>query len=82
MVVKSTPQILKRVSVRWLPDPAYEDTETTSLNVRGYYLDVRVAKADGSLQWSRAGERKQLGTDPCMLLLIARRLGKANDVWQ
>lgn len=64
MVIKSTPQILKRVSIRWLPDQAYEDTDTIALNVGGYFMDLRVSTADGSLQWSRAGERKTLKDDP------------------
>jgi hypothetical protein len=61
--IKET-QILKRISVRWLPDPAYEDSVTISLNVGGWYMDLRVATADGSLQWSRAGERKTLRQEP------------------
>lgn len=65
MVIKATPQILQRVSVRWLPAPAYEDSNTVALNVSGYFLDLRVATADGALQWSRAGERKQIATSPC-----------------
>jgi hypothetical protein len=64
MVIKTTPQILKRVSIRWPPDPALEDTETIALNVAGYYMDLRVTLADKTLQWSRAGERKTLGENP------------------
>ncbi|OQU99838.1 hypothetical protein CLAIMM_05416 [Cladophialophora immunda] len=64
MVIKTTPQILKRVSIRWPPDPAFEDTETIALNVAGYYMDLRVTLADKTLQWSRAGERETLGEDP------------------
>ena len=58
MVIKTTPQVLKRISVRWLPDEAYENTDTIALNVGGYFLDLRVVIADQSLEWSRAGERK------------------------
>ncbi|KIW74468.1 hypothetical protein Z517_12408 [Fonsecaea pedrosoi CBS 271.37] len=63
MVIKSTPQILKRVSIRWLPDDAFEDTDTIALNVDGYYMDLRVTLTDKTLQWSRAGERKTLARD-------------------
>ena len=63
--VKMPPQVLQRVSVRWLPEPSFEDTETIALNVGGYYLDLRVTKADGLVQWSRAGERKVLSEKPC-----------------
>lgn len=69
MTIKDTPQILKRVSLRWLPDAAFEDTDTVALNVGGFYLDLRIATVDGTLQWSRAGERKTLGQDTCTWLL-------------
>ncbi|OAP55555.1 hypothetical protein AYL99_10528 [Fonsecaea erecta] len=64
MVIKATPQILKRISIRWPPDPAFEDTETIALNVGGYFMDLRVTLADKTLQWSRAGERKTLQETP------------------
>ena len=63
MVIKATPQVLKRISIRWLPNLAYENTDTVALNVGGYFMDLRVATADNSLEWSRAGERKALGED-------------------
>ncbi|KAG9234310.1 hypothetical protein BJ875DRAFT_17448 [Amylocarpus encephaloides] len=58
------PQVLKRISVRWFPDPAYEDTDTIALNVGGYFLDLRVENSDASLQWCRAGERKVVNEKP------------------
>ncbi|CZR62155.1 uncharacterized protein PAC_12052 [Phialocephala subalpina] len=58
------PQVLQRVSVRWLPEPAFEDTDTIALNVGGYFLDLRIVKADGSVQWSRAGQRKVVKQEP------------------
>jgi hypothetical protein len=65
MVIKATPQILKRISVRWLPDEAYENTDTIALNVGGFYMDLRIVTADQSLEWSRAGERKAvISEDP------------------
>jgi hypothetical protein len=64
MGIKSTPQVLKRISIRWVPDDAFEDTETIALNVNGWFMDLRVVLADTSLQWSRAGERRQLNDDP------------------
>ncbi|KAF7563755.1 hypothetical protein G7046_g379 [Stylonectria norvegica] len=57
-------QLLKRISVRWLPDQQYEDTETIALNVGGYFVDLRVNKGDSTVQWSRAGERIVLKEDP------------------
>lgn len=50
-------QAVRRISLRWLPDPAFEDTDTVALNVGGYFVDLRVTKDTGAIQWSRAGER-------------------------
>ncbi|SPO01219.1 uncharacterized protein DNG_03966 [Cephalotrichum gorgonifer] len=57
-------QAVQRISVRWLPEPAYEDTTTIALNVSGHFIDLRVAKSDSSIQWSRAGERILLKEEP------------------
>ncbi|CAH0005078.1 unnamed protein product [Clonostachys byssicola] len=57
-------QAVQRISIRWLPEPAYEDTDTIALNVGGYFIDLRVVKETGSIQWSRAGERILLEENP------------------
>ncbi|KAL2670244.1 hypothetical protein Neosp_014711 [[Neocosmospora] mangrovei] len=57
-------QAVQRISIRWLPDAAYEDTDTVALNVGGYFIDLRVVKESGAIQWSRAGERIVLKEDP------------------
>lgn len=57
-------QAVQRVSLRWLPDPAFEDTDTVALNVGGYFVDLRVVKDTQTVQWSRAGERITLRTNP------------------
>jgi hypothetical protein len=57
-------QAVQRISIRWLPEPAYEDTETIALNVGGYFIDLRVEKQTRSVQWSRAGERILLKGEP------------------
>ena len=59
-------QAVQRISIRWLPDAAYEDTDTVALNVGGYFIDIRVVKESGAIQWSRAGERIVLKEDPRM----------------
>ena len=65
MVIKlDSPQALQRISIRWLPDAAFEDTDTIALNVGDYFMDLRVTLADNSLQWSRAGKRTTLGKAP------------------
>jgi hypothetical protein len=63
----SSSQAVQRISIRWLPEPAYEDTDTVALNVGGYFIDLRVVKETGSIQWSRAGERILLKENPCEL---------------
>lgn len=57
-------QAVQRISLRWLPEPAFEDTDTIALNVGGYFVDLRVTKADNTIQWSRAGERIPLKSEP------------------
>lgn len=59
-------QAVKRISIRWLPEPAYEDTDTIALNVGGYFIDLRVTREDQTIQWSRAGERIMLKQSPRM----------------
>lgn len=61
-------QVVKRISIRWLPEPAFEDTDTIALNVGGYFIDLRVEKETQAIQWSRAGERILLKDDPRELL--------------
>ncbi|VUC24629.1 unnamed protein product [Clonostachys rosea] len=60
----SPSQAVQRISIRWLPEPAYEDTDTVALNVGGFFIDLRVVKDTGSIQWSRAGERILLKENP------------------
>ncbi|KAL6399452.1 neutral amino acid transporter [Ilyonectria robusta] len=57
-------QALQRISLRWLPDAAFEDTVTIALNVGGYFIDLRVTTQGSSIQWSRAGERIILKEEP------------------
>lgn len=57
-------EAVQRISIRWLPEPAYEDTTTVALNVAGYFIDLRVAKKDSTIQWSRAGEKIMLKSEP------------------
>ncbi|KAH7121459.1 hypothetical protein EDB81DRAFT_952215 [Dactylonectria macrodidyma] len=57
-------QTVERISIRWLPDEAFEDTRTIALNVGGYFIDLRVTKEDPSIQWSHAGELTILKEEP------------------
>ncbi|EXJ93261.1 hypothetical protein A1O1_01652 [Capronia coronata CBS 617.96] len=51
------PRASTRVSIRWPPAPASEPTDTLVLSVGGYYVDLRVRKSDGEIDWALAGER-------------------------
>jgi len=57
-------RISTRISLRWLPDPPSEPTDTLVFNVGDYFMDLRVLKADGSIDWGMAGERQILSKDP------------------
>lgn len=53
-----------RISLRWVPDEPEELTDTLVMNVGGYFMDLRVNKADQSIDWAMAGERQILSKNP------------------
>jgi hypothetical protein len=56
--------ISTRLSLRWLPDEPSEPTDTLVYNVGSYFMDLRVLKADKSIDWAMAGEKQVLTQDP------------------
>jgi hypothetical protein len=56
--------ISTRISLRWLPDPPTEPTDTLVYNVGNYFVDLRVLKADSSIDWGMAGERQIISKNP------------------
>jgi len=72
-----TARLSTRVSIRWLPEPASEDTDTRVLSVGGFFVDVRVRTADKSIDWAMAGQRIVLSKDPlkCKFTHIVDSLG-------
>ncbi|KAJ0416219.1 hypothetical protein BJY00DRAFT_237743 [Aspergillus carlsbadensis] len=48
-----------RISLRWPPEPAFENTDTLVLSVDRWYVDLRVDRATGAIDWAIAGERLQ-----------------------
>ena len=60
-------RLIQRISMRWLPDPPYEHTDTVVMNVGGYHMNMRVMKGNGLLEWGFAGERTILSETPCEL---------------
>ncbi|KAE8355901.1 hypothetical protein BDV28DRAFT_16768 [Aspergillus coremiiformis] len=50
-------RLSKRISLRWLPEPAFETTDTIVMSVKGWYVDLRVDKESGDIDWAIAGQR-------------------------
>ncbi|KAJ5157057.1 uncharacterized protein N7482_008157 [Penicillium canariense] len=46
-----------RISLRWLPEPAQETTDTIVMSVKDWYLDLRMDKETGQVDWAIAGQR-------------------------
>jgi hypothetical protein len=68
-------KVSTRISLRWLPDPPSEPTDTLVYNVGSYFLDLRVLKDPGNtIDWAMAGVREVLSRDPrsCTLLCPPR----------
>jgi hypothetical protein len=63
-----------RVSLRWLPEPPFENTETLVLTVGEWYVDLRVDKGSGALDWAIAGECTVKDVNPRMYRLLLFRL--------
>ncbi|ETI22621.1 hypothetical protein G647_06697 [Cladophialophora carrionii CBS 160.54] len=53
-----------RLSIRWVPGEPSEPTNTLVMSVGGWYVDLRITKADGSIEWGMAGERLILSREP------------------
>lgn len=47
-----------RLSLRWLPEEAYEDTDTLVLSVSNHFLDIRVKKDRSKIDWAFAGTKR------------------------
>jgi hypothetical protein len=57
----SSSSVAVRRSIRWVPGPATEPTDTVVLTggKTGVFLDVRFVKGGGQLDWAFAGYRHQ-----------------------
>ena len=53
-----------RVSIKWGSDPPAERTDTLVMSVGENYMDLRVKKADSSIDWAMAGKRLVVSEDP------------------
>ncbi|KAJ5183418.1 hypothetical protein N7492_001034 [Penicillium capsulatum] len=60
MVGTNTPSSCRfstRISLRWLPEPAEETTDTIVMSVKDWYLDLRMDQKTGTIDWAIAGQR-------------------------
>jgi hypothetical protein len=67
---KSTCRFSTRISIRWLPEPAQETTDTIVMSVKDWYLDLRIEKQTGKIDWAIAGQRIIENQEPCMLFAV------------
>lgn len=56
--------ISTRLSLRWLPEEPFENTDTLVLMVGEWYVDLRVDKQSGRLDWAIAGQCFLKATNP------------------
>ncbi|RSM06226.1 hypothetical protein CEP52_005875 [Fusarium oligoseptatum] len=59
-----TLRLSTRISIRWAEDAPSEPTDTVVLSVGDYFMDLRITKADQSIDWAFAGTREILSRDP------------------
>ncbi|EPS27996.1 hypothetical protein PDE_02941 [Penicillium oxalicum 114-2] len=60
----STCRFSTRVSLRWPPEPAHETTDTIVMSVQDWYLDLRIDKETGEIDWAIAGQRLVESEEP------------------
>lgn len=53
----SDSRLSTRISIRWIPEPASENTDTIVMSVKGWYVDLRVDKSSKEIDWAIAGQR-------------------------
>lgn len=61
-------QLSYRKSLRWVPGEPSEPTDTLVLDVGDYFVDLRILKSDGSVDWGMAGKRTILEDAPRTLV--------------
>ncbi|KAI4846936.1 hypothetical protein E4T44_04788 [Aureobasidium sp. EXF-8845] len=57
-------QLSYRKSLRWVPGEPSEPTSTLVLDVGSFFVDLRMLKADSSIDWAMAGRRTVLSSSP------------------
>lgn len=62
-------RISTRISLRWVPDPASETTDTIVMSVKDWYVDLRMDTRTGEIDWAIAGQRLVESKEPCRYFL-------------
>lgn len=66
----SDSRLSTRISIRWIPESASENTDTIVMSVKGWYVDLRVDKITNDIDWAIAGQRVVDSEDSSMLLSL------------
>jgi hypothetical protein len=57
------PSVSKRISIAWDGGEPFEDTDTLVIVGNTYFVDVRVNKDTGGLDWAMAGVKEWVHKD-------------------
>ena len=58
------PSLSKRISIAWDGGPPYEDTDTLVIVGDTYFVDVRIKRSSGDLDWALAGVKEWVHKEP------------------
>ncbi|KAJ5408424.1 hypothetical protein N7509_002307 [Penicillium cosmopolitanum] len=77
----STCAFTTRISLRWVPEPAEETTDTIVLSVGEYYLDLRMDKKTGGIDWAMAGTNiAENPNETPLKISFTRELDSLNEI--
>lgn len=60
------PSLSKRISIAWNGSTPFEDTDTLVVVGHTYFVDVRVKRTTGDLDWALAGIKEWIHKEPGM----------------
>ncbi|KAJ5703253.1 hypothetical protein N7493_011642 [Penicillium malachiteum] len=70
-----------RISLRWVPEPPEETTDTIVLCVGNYFLDMRIDKASGQIEWAMAGTKfEENPNETPVKTFFTRELDSLNEI--
>lgn len=72
-------QISTRLSIRWLPEPPFETTDTIVLTINEWYVDLRINKDTGLIDWAIAGQCLQQPGSPRIYTLSQLMSDQSNS---